>query len=164
MLKKKKKKKLFIARWERRRQNNGTKEDDPLAKGSFYTGVRLYILYSNNNDYCFALRSLCVHRDTTTIIPLHSYIRVCKSDVAVHVSSFPIALANTANPRLLYTHIITHTHTHIYNYDIYHYVYIVMHTYTRHGRVRTKFLFPRGCVCTECAVSVASDITRTSTL
>lgn len=107
------KKKLFIARWERRRQNNGTKEDDPLAKGSFYTGVRLYILYSNNNDYCFALRSLCVYRDTTTTttIPLLMYILyivhiyiyyicVCKSDVAVHVSPFPIALANTANPRL----------------------------------------------------------------
>jgi len=73
---------------------------------------------------------------TATLLLCHYtqlYTRVC---VCVCVSPtsrctchrFPSLWKNTANPRLLYTHIITHTH--IYNYDIYHYVYIIMHIYT----------------------------------
>lgn len=91
------KKNIHHSRWRaepvtggvRWRQNNGMKEDDPAsAKGSFYTGVRLY----NNNDYCFALRRqpLCVHRDGYT------------ATAPVHVPSFPIACVNTTIIILVY--------------------------------------------------------------
>lgn len=97
------------------------------------------LLLHNNNDYCFALRSLCVYTATLhyylppyhriyyhyTLIPSPpGRIMVVRAQVrraAMHVPSFPIAPANTYYARTVYTsHYYTHNilYTHSYCIDI----------------------------------------------